>query len=592
MQKITLFMWPFQGHFRVGVTVRAEALFQELDQALDPEVLLIGRYEESRKDRHPLCIEPEDGDFRLQDLAGLEGQVQAALTDDPEASVFDSHPGVAEQRTERVRRKAFATGVCRSLEEARTDRKFFASLPETVDGYLVTTVLHFDRTKFEKHAGLVHDTHSAIYPVATSLVDAVKTVFLSECVRALRSPSPGRGDITRSPVSDALRSAGRLLMDNPGYRLGPVDIAPALYDRFCEIAALTYEGDETTGRVLVTSSSLERVDVVAEFAKPVSMDVPRMGRKVLEMASSELDVIATPGGFVGLGRIQAGAERSGEDLFEVDFLGRNAWLLRHGQQSLMRVRDGVPALPSSPLSKKQFEASAKRLFTDCELRLDLLWTAVESARSQKHGALIVVSSGAESEARRLANQSTMIRPAPVTRDLMVSVTAIDGAVLIDPGGSVFAIGVILDGMASEDGDRERGSRFNSALRYVRTSRSHSGHCVAAIVVSEDGMIDMLPPLMPQIARAEIESRVNELRASVAEGKFNRDGYQRSRAWLEQHAFYLDTEQCDEVNGLVDRGDEIVRSGIKSDFFLIREPLRQHPDFDPTLITDGHRTDPE
>ena len=49
---------------------------------------------------------------------------------------------------------------------------------------------------------------------------------------------------------------------------------------------------------------------------------------------------------------------------------------------------------------------------------------------------------------------------------------------------------ILDGLATEKGDSSRGSRYNSAVRYVESSR----YACLAIVVSEDGLIDLLPPL--------------------------------------------------------------------------------------------------
>jgi DNA integrity scanning protein DisA with diadenylate cyclase activity len=75
----------------------------------------------------------------------------------------------------------------------------------------------------------------------------------------------------------------------------------------------------------------------------------------------------------------------------------------------------------------------------------------------------------------------------MTPSVLRLVTNIDGAVLIDPRGTCFAIGAILDGLATERGDSSRGSRYNSALRYVETAR----YPTLAIVVSEDGYIDLL-----------------------------------------------------------------------------------------------------
>ena len=47
--------------------------------------------------------------------------------------------------------------------------------------------------------------------------------------------------------------------------------------------------------------------------------------------------------------------------------------------------------------------------------------------------------------------------------------------------------MILDGRASGRGDSARGARYNSALRYVESS----DHPCLAVVVSEDGLVDVI-----------------------------------------------------------------------------------------------------
>jgi len=78
------------------------------------------------------------------------------------------------------------------------------------------------------------------------------------------------------------------------------------------------------------------------------------------------------------------------------------------------------------------------------------------------------------------------RPSADFRERLV--TAIDGAVLLDPDAYCYSIGVILDGKAAPGrGTSTRGARFNSAIRYVETSP----YPCLAIVVSEDGMVDVI-----------------------------------------------------------------------------------------------------
>jgi DNA integrity scanning protein DisA with diadenylate cyclase activity len=75
----------------------------------------------------------------------------------------------------------------------------------------------------------------------------------------------------------------------------------------------------------------------------------------------------------------------------------------------------------------------------------------------------------------------------IDRDTLLSISSIDGAVLIGPDTTCYAIGAILDGRAHGTGDPARGARYNSALRYVLSSEAP---CLA-VCVSEDGRVDLL-----------------------------------------------------------------------------------------------------
>jgi DNA integrity scanning protein DisA with diadenylate cyclase activity len=108
--------------------------------------------------------------------------------------------------------------------------------------------------------------------------------------------------------------------------------------------------------------------------------------------------------------------------------------------------------------------------------------------TQPHGTMIVVSERAAEEAARLASQCTRIDPVVLGDDMVRRVTSIDGAVLLDAEGRCHAVGVILDGRATEKGRPARGARYNSAQRYV----SDAGCPTIAVVVSEDGRVDVLP----------------------------------------------------------------------------------------------------
>lgn len=202
---------------------------------------------------------------------------------------------------------------------------------------------------------------------------------------------------------------------------------------------------------------------------------------------------------------------------------------------------GVPTLPSARIKEADVHVLLHRVFGGAA-HLDAagIWSSVEAAVEQKHGALLVVSAAAQSEAMRLAAQATPVKPSAPSPDVIRRITAIDGAVLLDPGGVCHAIGVILDGEAVEDGDPARGARFNSAKRYVARARAET----VALVVSEDGHVNMLPELPPLIRRSEVAGRVAALHA-LADDVWS--DWHRERNWLDKHRFYLSEEQCAQVN---------------------------------------------
>ncbi len=121
---------------------------------------------------------------------------------------------------------------------------------------------------------------------------------------------------------------------------------------------------------------------------------------------------------------------------------------------------------------------------------DLLLEIIEEANHQRKGTMIVISDKAKDEAARLQSSSINIQPIQFSKHQLKLVTGIDGALIIDTTGYCHAIGAILDGSITENGDPSRGARFNSAVRYVNLQRDIGIPCLVA-VVSEDKYIDIL-----------------------------------------------------------------------------------------------------
>lgn len=119
---------------------------------------------------------------------------------------------------------------------------------------------------------------------------------------------------------------------------------------------------------------------------------------------------------------------------------------------------------------------------------------IKEASKQHHGTMLVFHKEAEREAQRLGKCGRALELEPVCLqneiENLVQMTSIDGAVIIGFDGMCYALGAILDGIASEDSQRGRGARYNSGLAYVDTQYKQGENCLIA-VISEDETIDIL-----------------------------------------------------------------------------------------------------
>ena len=166
---------------------------------------------------------------------------------------------------------------------------------------------------------------------------------------------------------------------------------------------------------------------------------------------------------------------------------------------------------------------------------------------------------------------TRIEPKTLTPKLYCQVSGIDGAVLVDPQGVCYAIGVILDGPAHPACTPSRGARYNSGIRYVHVRDTRR----LAVVVSDDRTVDVIPEMRSRIQRSAIASAIAELEAATA------DNYHAAIRWLDQHRFYLSPEQCDQVNAAMKRiEDEPMEVGK---FRIMWPTFSLHPDLDDSYF---------
>ncbi len=570
-QTINLFMWGYQPHFRFSLEYRAKRVFQLLGADIEPRVLLVGLRRLELATGHPVCLEPEDGPWPLSLFDGLNEQVEVAIPAHPMQQMFYSDEATMREKPEGIRRLTITEEVKRRLdrEDQRSGWRSFCSTAQQVGDYDVVCVIQLPERLFRQFPSVSLTWQREIYE--SSLVHACVNMLLDEGRRCLALPEPGSqlsDDTMRSAEEIIKRAASNFMRSSfiPG-KFCTCD----LFEVINRLSQQRYEGRTGVGRLVLAAADDPNVHFVVRLAQPAPLTEPRWARKLLQMATDTTALVAEYGTISGVGTVS----NVSAPPFSVEFLDHHQWDLRRGDQVLLRCRFGEVRLPQEPIGKERFIDNMRRVFQGIDEPAIARFRIVLDLLAQlRHGSSIVIAIDAASEAERLARQGTVIVPTPLTKELLERATSIDGTVLTDPQGVCHAIGVILDGQASDESTPSRGARFNSAVRYVSAAPGPR----MAFVISEDRTLDVVPLLRPRLERNRIQTAVAEIAIATL------DNFHKARSFLDENRFYLNAEQCRIVNEALDRIEseptEIGRIVIMTRRF---EP---HPAFDPSYLSDG------
>lgn len=227
----------------------------------------------------------------------------------------------------------------------------------------------------------------------------------------------------------------------------------------------------------------------------------RFVRKVLETAKGERALVV---GGEGEDRVMRGIAVLEEDVgSQITFNGYLKWKLTNNGKELLRYEEGKFHFSN----KKQMEVEGL-----CDLHLKNekdIKDIIYALREQAHGTSAVFLDGRafERELERLDRNNRLCRIKPVSildsgkneeekkrfKELLIGLSAIDGALIADFQGNIHAIGAILDGESVIEADMARGARYNSLKNYVnwiiKNKKYERNECFA-VIISEDGGIDV------------------------------------------------------------------------------------------------------
>lgn len=502
-------VWDQQRIFRQHLQADARALAALLDGRLDPRVAIVG-VALGDATNPPVIVEQENLVIDAPALARVRRDLLGRLPEARWAQAADilTHAPRPTDRAELMGVAAAFRDVLVNSPNA-ADRLLILGPPVVVNGYATLLVVHVDAATYRRHvtptglraiaAGATSSSGSSSgsgtmsrHHAGANLLDQSFGEFLRYASQFLFMPkATAVANIVRRDPLETLLAGARGLLSQPAWLDAQRERTGELLHALNLISATRYESEDCTGRLVICDRHDAGVKEHLRFLNPIDLHNAKAVRKLLEVTRDNGVALLTDGFMArGYGELAADATHGTRQLFVVKFLGNSTWELWFRHHAAMRVSYGRPMLPVPDIQHAELAKRLRDVFPEARpADLDHLTTLVLSFSRINHGALLVVTENAASEAERLAAQAIGVDPTVLHEHMLAGIGRIDGAVLIDPTGRVHAFGAILDGKVKREsrGNTSRGARYNSARRYVEDQVCR---CMA-LVISEDGMIDFL-----------------------------------------------------------------------------------------------------
>ena len=517
-------------------------------------------------------VDPENGPFDANDLRSVEEKLAAILEAHPDSDLTIRHPGPYGSREDLPLRRCRAQAIAEAMQESDKleGHCFFVSDSTPYLEYEIHVCVGLPDEILNSVPSLprpITDRYGTGRPLK-SFAHAIIHTCLESADMALYLPDPGRKPFVLENCAELIRRSADRFINNISLDL--TSNAAGLFSAINDISSQTYERSGARGQLIIADDDNLTRNRRVTIKDPVRMLNTRSVRKMLELTDETTALLSDGQSVYGLGMCV-----SAPNVAKIRIEGPSEWSLSIDDTELIRVSHQQATLPKKLLDRDLFEQVARK--TLCDVDTERIWKAFQNSLDSGHGTTIVVSQNPLSEVNRLGQEALAIEPAFLGHEEVARLGRVDGAVFLGPDGRCYAFGVILDGKATDTGDRSRGARFNSAVRYEQESCFDT----MAIVISDDGMVDLIPPLMPQKSRTEVEEAVQDY--CDYSGQENNDDKKWTRLddRVRDLGFYLNLDQCSRVNDAYESEMGIRR--MNNETVHHKEPLQPHPYMSPSYF---------
>lgn len=267
-------------------------------------------------------------------------------------------------------------------------------------------------------------------------------------------------------------------------------------DIFDALSELKYESEENYGSMIALCVTDDKdfdevksnYDISIKFKETIKIEDNsyRKIRKLMEIAKNELSLLMN--GSREIYAIGKMIDNPSCEFYKICFEGFLKWTLYKNNEKFLCFENKIPKIPSKErgIGNKEIKLLRRTFGITDTLKIEKI---IQAAAAQKHGTMVAFAENANDEANRLKESGIGIDPMDISTGMLVEeITSIDGAIICDIDGICYSIGTILDGIKSEKVDLSRGSRYNSAIRYIEKQKSKQKKTFI-VVISEDGYIN-------------------------------------------------------------------------------------------------------
>lgn len=264
------------------------------------------------------------------------------------------------------------------------------------------------------------------------------------------------------------------------------------------------ESNTCKGNIAICHNSIKNVELIVEFEEPkntISLipteDDLKYLRKLIELTSENVFLIARYNN-ESLSILGLAKEKTINDLNlpYIQIRGKMNWIL-NAYGNTLTFSNGKYIIEDIPTTNSIVEELYKTMNIK-ECRDDLV-SLLNKIKKHSHGALLIFTESTDPIVELCDNnrgikieKSSCLSINNDTIDTITDLCKIDGAIVFDKNCELVSIGTILDGKALTEGNRGRGSRYNSSVTFVEFySKEYNPNKFCAVVISEDGYINLI-----------------------------------------------------------------------------------------------------